>query len=82
MYADDTAIYYNLEELNANCVEAEITNELQDFNSIPCKRSCSYTIGLLQPCLHHSHLPVNVITCSNISFVTIFFLTYVTYVVT
>ena len=28
MYADHTTIYSNLEELNADCVEAEITNKL------------------------------------------------------
>ena len=33
MYADHTTIYSNLEELNADCVEAEITNELEKVNS-------------------------------------------------
>ena len=34
MYADDTTLYFNLEDFNQNCLEAEITNELDNINTL------------------------------------------------
>ena len=34
MYADDTSVYFNLEDFDLDCVEAEITNEPE--------RACSW----------------------------------------
>ena len=33
MYADDTTLYFNLEDFNQNCLAAEITNELDKINT-------------------------------------------------
>ena len=32
MYADDTTIYFNLEDFDQNCTETEINNELENVN--------------------------------------------------
>ena len=32
MYADDTTIYFNLEDFDPKCVETEINNELERVN--------------------------------------------------
>ena len=32
MYADDTTIYFNLEDFDPECVETEINNELEKVN--------------------------------------------------
>ena len=32
MYADDTTIYFNLEDFDQECVETEINNELEKVN--------------------------------------------------
>ena len=32
MYAEDTAIYFNLEDFDPSCIEAEITNDLDKVN--------------------------------------------------
>ena len=32
MYADDTTIYFNLEDFDPTCIEADITNELEKVN--------------------------------------------------
>ena len=32
MYADDTTIYFNLEDFDQNCIETDINNELEKVN--------------------------------------------------
>ena len=32
MYADDTTIYFNLEDFGQNCLETDINNELENVN--------------------------------------------------
>ena len=32
MYADDTTIYFNLEDFDQNCLETDINNELEKVN--------------------------------------------------
>ena len=32
MYADDTTLYFNLDDFDPTCIEAEITNELEKVN--------------------------------------------------
>ena len=32
MYADDTIIYFNLEDFDQTCIEADITNKLEKVN--------------------------------------------------
>ena len=32
MYADDTTIYFNLEDFDPTCIEADLKNELEKVN--------------------------------------------------
>ena len=32
MYADDTTIYFNLEDFDQNCIETDMNNELEKVN--------------------------------------------------
>ena len=60
MYADDTTIYFNIEDFDANDLEAEINKELEQVNTWLKVNKLSLNVGKTKIMIFHrkrKHIP-------------------------
>ena len=60
MYADDTTIYFNIEDFNTNNLEAEINKELEQVNTWLKVNKLSLNVGKTKIMIFHrkrKHIP-------------------------
>ena len=53
MYADDTTIYFNIEDFDTNNLEAEINNELKQVNTWLKVNKLSLNVGKTKIMIFH-----------------------------